>query len=108
MPKRKMRIKRRKIVGSKERPRLSVFRGLKNIHAQIIDDFEGKTLVSASSLALKKYGGNIAAAKEVGHAIAEKAIAKKVKKVVFDRGRSQYHGRVKALADAAREGGLEF
>jgi len=108
MAKRKMRVKKRKIVGSPERPRLSVFRGLKNIHAQIIDDFEGKTLVAASSLSLKKYGGNIAAAKEVGKAIAEKAVAKKIKKVVFDRGPFQYHGRVKALADAAREGGLEF
>lgn len=93
-----------------QRPRLSVFRSLKNISAQIIDDATGKTLVAASTVekgAVKK-GGNIAAAKAMGKLIAERAIAKGVKQVVFDRGRALYHGRVKALADAAREGGLDF
>lgn len=101
--------KRKKIHGVKEKPRLSVFRSLRNIHAQVIDDVQGRTLVAASSLSLKKkYGGNIAAAKEVGSLIAEKAQAKGIKQVVFDRGTARYHGRVKALADAAREGGLLF
>jgi len=99
--------KRRKIIGTKERPRLSVFRSLSNIHAQIIDDITGKTLIAESSLKIKK-GGNISAAKEVGTALAKKAQTKGIKSVVFDRGRAQYHGRVKALADAAREGGLLF
>lgn len=104
------RRKKKIIFGAKERPRLSVFRSLKNIHAQIIDDEIGKTLVSASSLDLKKvkYGGNISAAKEVGKLLAEKTLAKGIKKVVFDRGTSRYHGRVKALSEAAREGGLQF
>jgi large subunit ribosomal protein L18 len=102
--------RKKKIFGTRERPRLSVFRSLKNIHAQIIDDAGGKTLVAASSLGLKnlKSGGKIAAAKEVGKQLAEKAQAKKIKAVVFDRGTSRYHGRVKALADSAREGGLVF
>ena len=108
MAKRRMRIKKRKIVGSSERPRLSVFRSLKNIHAQIIDDNSGKTLVSASSLKNKKFAGNISAAIEVGKDIAKIASAQGIKKVVFDRGTFQFHGRIKALADAAREGGLEF
>jgi large subunit ribosomal protein L18 len=99
--------KRNKIFGTKERPRLSVFRSLNNIHAQLIDDGSGKTLVSASTLGKKK-AGNIAAAKELGKLIAEKAQTKKIKKIVFDRGTSLYHGRVKALAEAAREGGLLF
>lgn len=99
--------KRRKIIGTKERPRLSVFRSLSNIHAQIIDDTLGKTLIAESSLKIKK-GGNIAAAKAVGIALAKKAQAKGIKSVVFDRGTAQYHGRVKALADAVREGGLLF
>lgn len=105
-----MAIRKKKVVGTKERPRLSVFRGLKNIHAQIINDVEGKTLVAASSVGLKslKSGGNIAAARAVGKKLAELAAAKKIKAVVFDRGTSRYHGRVKALADAAREGGLVF
>lgn len=102
-----------KVFGTKDRPRLSVFRSLNHIYAQIIDDTVGKTLVSASSLNLTtvgklKRGGNIAAAKEVGRLLAEKAIAAGIKKVVFDRGTARYHGRVKALADAAREGGLLF
>lgn len=103
---RRARVKK-KIFGVEERPRLSVFRSIKHIHAQVIDDGSGKTLASASSLKLKK-GGNVAAAKEVGKAVAKAAIAKGIKKVVFDRGTSRYHGRIKALADAAREGGLVF
>jgi len=100
---------RRKLSGSTERPRLSVHRSLNHIYAQVIDDQTGQTVASASTLALKvKTGGNITAAKEVGKAVAEKAQAKGVKKVVFDRGGYLYHGRVKALADAAREAGLEF
>ena len=100
---------RRKLSGTTERPRLSVHRSLNHIYAQVIDDLTGETLVSASTLAIKaKTGGNIAAAKEIGKAIAERAVEKGVKKVVFDRGGYLYHGRVKALADAAREAGLEF
>src|SRR5258708_29485270 len=99
---------RRKLSGTTERPRLSVHRSLNHIYAQVIDDLTGETLVSASTLAIKaKTGGNIAAAKEIGKAIAERAVEKGVKKVVFDRGGYLYHGRVKALADAAREAGLE-
>lgn len=99
--------------GSQERPRLSVFKGINNIHAQVIDDVKGVTLASSSTLDKKlskelKNGGNISAAKAVGADIAKKTKAKGITKVVFDRGRSLYHGRVKALADAAREGGLEF
>jgi len=100
---------RRKLAGTTERPRLSVHRSLNHIYAQVIDDQTGETLASASTLAVKaKTGGNVAAAKEIGKAIAEKAQEKGVKKVVFDRGGYLYHGRVKALADAAREAGLEF
>ena len=98
---------KKKLFGSKERPRLAVFRSLKNIHAQVIDDSQGKTLAAASSLK-EKNGGNLAAAKKVGATIASKAKAAGVTKVIFDRGTSLYHGRVKALADAAREGGLLF
>lgn len=106
----KRKIKKR---GTKERPRLTVFKSSKHIHAQVIDDADGKTIASASSaekeLAKKvKRGNNIAAAKIIGEEIAKRAVAKKVKKVMFDRGDSLYHGRVKALADAARAGGLEF
>ena len=95
------------------RPRLSVSRTLQHIYAQIIDDGAGKTLVAASSLSpeLKgklKYGGNIAAAEAVGALIAEKALAKKIKQVVYDRGGHVYHGRIKALAEAARKAGLDF
>ena len=89
------------------RPRLSVFRSSKHIYAQVIDDQKGETLVSASTIKMKS-GGNVAAAKEIGKAVAEQAVAKGIKKVVFDRGGFLYHGRVKALADAAREAGLEF
>jgi large subunit ribosomal protein L18 len=98
---------RKKIIGTTERPRLSVFRSLKHIHAQVINDSSGKTLAAASSLKIKN-GGNITAAKQVGKLIAEKAKAAGITKVVFDRGNSLYHGRIKALADAAREGGLLF
>jgi len=100
---------REKLSGTAQRPRLNVYRSLNHIYAQVVDDQKGETLVSASSLALKlKSGGNVAAAKEIGKAVAEKAVAKGIKKVVFDRGGYLYHGRVKALADAAREAGLEF
>jgi large subunit ribosomal protein L18 len=98
---------RKKIIGTTERPRLSVFRSLKHIHAQVIDDSTGKTLAAASSLKIKN-GGNIIAAKQVGKLIAETAKAAGITKVVFDRGNSLYHGRIKALADSAREGGLLF
>ena len=100
---------RAKLAGTPERPRLSVHRSLTNIYAQLVDDQNGVTLASASSLALKiKQGGNIAAAKEIGKAVAEAGQAKGIKKVVFDRGGFLYHGRIKALADAAREAGLDF
>jgi len=100
---------RAKLSGTGERPRLNVYRSLNHIYAQVIDDQKGETLVSASTMALKvKTGGNIAAAKEIGKAVAEKAVAQGIKKVVFDRGGYLYHGRIKALADAAREAGLEF
>ncbi|HKD59308.1 MAG TPA: 50S ribosomal protein L18 [Terracidiphilus sp.] len=100
---------REKLSGTTERPRLNVFRSLNHIYAQVIDDQQGVTLASASSLALKlKTGGNVTAAREIGKAIAEKAQEKGIKKVVFDRGGFLYHGRIKALADAAREAGLEF
>ncbi len=97
--------------GSTERPRLSIFRSVKNIYAQIIDDTTGKTLASASSVAkgvALKHGGNKNAAIEIGKAIAAKAIEKGVTQVAFDRNGYRYHGRVKALADAAREAGLKF
>ena len=101
---------RRKLSGTKERPRLAVFRSVAHIYAQIIDDVEGRTLASASSVDKdgKTKGGNVAAAKAIGKLVAERAKEKGVKAVVFDRGGYQYHGRIKALADAAREAGLEF
>ena len=102
---------RNKVSGTSELPRLCVFRSLKNISVQIIDDEKGVTLVSASSLDKDlniKNGGNIEASKLVGALVAKKAKKVKIKKVVFDRGGYLYHGRVKALADAARENGLEF
>ncbi len=100
---------RTKVSGTKEVPRLSVFRSNAQIFAQIIDDVEGKTLVSSSSLELKiKNGGNAEGAKLVGKDIAEKALKKGIKTVTFDRGGYEYHGRVQALAEAAREAGLEF
>ena len=100
---------RQKMSGTAARPRLNVYRSLNHIYAQIIDDSKGQTVASASTLAAKiDLGGNIAAAKEVGKRVAELALEKGVKKVVFDRGGYLYHGRIKALADAAREAGLEF
>ena len=100
---------REKLSGTTERPRLNVYRSLNHIYAQVIDDQKGETIVSASTLALKsKTGGNVAAAKEIGKAIAERAKEKGIKRVVFDRGGFLYHGRIKAVADAAREAGLEF
>ena len=102
--------KKRKILGTAERPRLAVHRSLKGIYAQLVDDLAGRTLVAASTVekGLVKNGGNIAAAKLIGKKIAERGLAKGIKKVVFDRGSALYHGRVKALADGAREGGFEF
>jgi large subunit ribosomal protein L18 len=113
---------RRKLSGTAERPRLAVFRSVAHIYAQVIDDNEGRTLVAASTVdkgagqpakgakgkASKAGGGNVAAAKSIGKLVAERAKEKGIKKVVFDRGGYQYHGRVKALADAARAAGLEF
>ncbi|MFZ0294152.1 MAG: 50S ribosomal protein L18 [Candidatus Sulfotelmatobacter sp.] len=103
---------RKKMQGTAERPRLNVYRSLNHIYVQVIDDLHGATVVSASSAegkkADRKTGGNVAAAKSVGKTIAERAKAKGVTKVVFDRGGYIYHGRVKALADAAREAGLQF
>ena len=104
---------RRKIEGSPARPRLAVFRSVNHIYAQIIDDAEGRTLVAASTLdsslkGEKGTGGNVAAAAKVGGLLAERAKEKGISRVVFDRGGFRYHGRVKSLADAAREGGLEF
>ena len=110
----KLRIRRHvrvrnKVSGTPERPRLSVYRSNKQIYAQIIDDVAQTTLVSASSLNLKlENGGNIEAAQKVGTEIAELAKKANINTVVFDRGGYLYHGRVKALADAAREAGLEF
>lgn len=99
---------RRKIMGTAECPRLNVFRSSKNIYAQLIDDVSGQTLVSASTLESKENGGNIEAARHVGETIAKRAIEKGLKQVVFDRGGYLYHGRIKALAEGAREGGLNF
>ena len=100
---------RKNLFGTKEMPRLDVFRSNKGIYAQVIDDVTKTTLASSSNLELKiANGGNIEAAKAVGKDIAEKCKKLKIKTVVFDRGGYQYHGRVEALADAAREAGLEF
>jgi large subunit ribosomal protein L18 len=103
---------RKNLQGTPERPRLNVYRSLNHIYVQVIDDLTGTTLVSASTAEGKKderrTGGNVASAKTVGKTIAERAKAKGVTKVVFDRGGYIYHGRVKALADAAREAGLKF
>ena len=101
---------RRKLSGTPQRPRLAVFRSVAHIYAQVIDDIEGRTIVSASSVDKggKTNGGNVAAAKSIGKLVAERARDKGIKSVVFDRGGYQYHGRIKALADAAREGGLNF
>jgi len=103
---------RKKVQGSTERPRLSVYRSLNHVYVQVIDDLKGATLVAASTAEGKKgerkTGGNLAAAKELGKIVAERAQAKGIKQVVFDRGGYIYHGRVKALADAAREDGLQY
>ena len=100
------------IYGRAGRPRLSVFKSLKHIYAQIIDDEKGKTLVSASEQELSKSarstGKKIEKAEEIGKLIAKKALEKKIEKVVFDRGSFRYHGRIKALAEGARQGGLKF
>jgi large subunit ribosomal protein L18 len=102
-------------MGTEARPRLSVYRSLNHIYAQIVDDLSGKTIVSASTLSTgtkskskKKTGGNLDAAKRVGAELAARAKKVNIEKVVFDRGGYLYHGRIKALADAAREGGLIF
>jgi len=103
---------RKKVVGTAERPRMNVYRSLNHIYVQVIDDLHGTTLVAANSAegekGQKRTGGNVASAKAVGKAVAERAKAKGITKVVFDRGGYIYHGRVKALADAAREAGLQF
>ena len=101
---------RAKISGTPERPRLNVFRSLNHIYAQVIDDVNGKTLVSASSVEkdFGMTGGNCDAAKKVGQTVAERAVAKGITEVVFNRGGYVYHGRVQSLAEGAREGGLKF
>ena len=105
---------RRKLSGTAARPRLAIFRSEAHIYAQVIDDVAGATVVSASTVdkvadkGVKPKGGNVAAAKAIGKLVAERAKEKGIKSVVFDRGGYQYHGRIKALADAAREAGLEF
>jgi large subunit ribosomal protein L18 len=112
LERRKQRVRKR-VFGTQERPRLNVFRSKSHIYAQIIDDRKGHTIVSASSLdptlrTSLKSGGTIEAAKAVGKLLAERAKAAKVHAVVFDRGGRLYHGRIKALAEASREGGLKF
>ena len=107
---------RKRIMGTQERPRLSVFRSVSHIYAQVIDDMSGETLVSASSVDPKLKGsfekgvagGNVKGAEAVGRAVAERAIEKGIKRVVFDRSGFLYHGRIRAVADAARKAGLEF
>jgi large subunit ribosomal protein L18 len=107
---------RKRILGTKERPRLSVFRSVSHIYAQVIDDLNGQTLVSASSveptlkavLGKNVKGGNSKGAEAVGRVIAERSLDKGIKRVVFDRGGFLYHGRIRAVADAARKAGLEF
>jgi large subunit ribosomal protein L18 len=107
---------RKRVIGTQERPRLSVFRSVSHIYAQVIDDLHGRTLASASTvdpamkgaLAKAVRGGNVAGAEAVGKAIAERATEKGIKRVVFDRSGFLYHGRIRAVADAARKGGLEF
>ncbi len=104
---------RKKIIGSSTRPRLCVFRSLNNIYAQLIDDDRGHTLIGVSTLSPEvktavSYGGNVAAAKEVGKILAQKALEQDITQVVFDRGGYQFHGRVAALADSARKTGLKF
>ena len=116
---RRQRIKyriRRRVTGTVERPRLTIFRSVSHMYVQVVDDATGTTIASASTvepgvkgtLAKKASGGNVAGAKAIGKTIAERLIEKGVKRVVFDRNGFLYHGRVKAVADAAREAGLEF
>ncbi len=109
---RKRRV-RKKVFGTSQRPRLTVFRTNRHIYAQVIDDTVGRTLVSASTLSSELRGtlrssGSVEAASKVGALLAKKAAEARVEKIVFDRNRYRYHGRVKALADAARQGGLQF
>jgi large subunit ribosomal protein L18 len=106
---------RKKLLGTSERPRLNVYRSTNHLYVQVIDDSKGATLIAANTLEFgeakegkRPTGGNVSAAKQLGKAIAQRAKEKGINKVVFDRGGYLYHGRVKALADAAREGGLEF
>ncbi len=104
---------RKKVFGTSDKPRLSVYRSLNHIYAQLIDDSQGSTIVAASTQdkelsAQKGHKGNVTMAKKVGELVAKRALGKGLKKVVFDRGGYMYHGRVKALADGAREAGLEF
>jgi len=101
---------RQRMQGSSDRPRLNVYRSLNHIYVQVVDDATGKTLAAASTVKKgdKRGGGNVASAKELGKTIAQRAQQKGIKRVVFDRGGYLYHGRIKALADAAREAGLEF
>lgn len=110
--KRRHKRVRKKVVGTSEKPRLNIFRSLNNIYAQVIDDYKGYTLVSASTYepALKQYKGkpDTQASKAVGELIAKRALEKGIEKVVFDRGGYKYHGRIKAVADSARENGLEI
>jgi len=110
--KRKKRV-RKKVIGTSERPRLCVFRSTSHIYVQVINDQDGRTLAEASTLSLDlkgeiKHGGNIESAQKVGALVAKRALANDIKKVVFDRNGNLYHGRIKALADAARSAGLEF
>ena len=105
--KNKLRI-RRKVEGSAERPRLVVFRSLKHIYAQVVDDVKGSTLVAASTLKLDKATSTCKGAEQVGKLVAEQAKKKSIQRVVFDRGGYVYHGRIKALAEGARAAGLEF
>ncbi len=105
--KRKARV-RKKVSGTRERPRLSVFRSLKHIYVQAIDDDAGTTLAAACSRTTRVEGDKTAKARAVGEAIAKACLEKGIKRVVFDRGGYRYHGRVKAVAEAAREAGLEF
>jgi large subunit ribosomal protein L18 len=104
---------RKDVSGSGDRPRLSVYKSLKNTYCQLIDDAEGRTLLAMSTLSKELkgaggYGGNVKASAALGEAVAKAAVAKGIKKVAFDRGGFKYHGRIKALADAARKAGLEF
>lgn len=110
---RRHRRARKKVVGTPDRPRLSVYRSLNNIYAQLIDDTKGHTLISASSLEKEfaqspGHKGNVKTARDIGKLIASKASVRGIRKIVFDRSGYKYHGVIKALADGAREGGLEF